>query len=57
MNYYEVALLKSPLQPLTYQSEMVIEKGTKVTVHLKNRKQQSDAVMIKKVEKPDFCMQ
>ena len=57
MNYYEVALLKSPLQPLTYQSEMVIEKGPKVTVHIKNRKQQSDAVMIKKVEKPDFCMQ
>ena len=27
MNYYEVAILKSPLQNLTYQSEEIIENG------------------------------
>ncbi|MGM0518301.1 MAG: primosomal protein N' [Campylobacterota bacterium] len=54
MNYYQVALLKSPLEPLTYQSEDIIDIGTKVLVKLRNRKNLSDAVVIKEVEKPTF---
>ena len=37
MYFYEVAILKSPLNNLTYQSEKKIEK-TKVLVKLRNRK-------------------
>ena len=47
MFYYELALLKSPLNNLTYQSEEKIEAGTKVDVKLRNRKALSDAVIIK----------
>ncbi|MAC84691.1 MAG: primosomal protein N' [Arcobacter sp.] len=54
MFYYEVALLKSPLNPLTYQSEKEIQVGTKVAVKLRNRKALSDAVVVKVVEKPEF---
>ena len=54
MNYYEVSLLKSPLEPLTYQSDEDIKVGTKVLVQLRNRKKLTDAVIIKKVEKPKF---
>ena len=54
MNYYEVALLKSPLEPLTYQSNNRIDKGTKVLVKLRNRKNLCDAVILKEVEKPSF---
>ncbi|PLY07528.1 MAG: primosomal protein N' [Arcobacter sp.] len=54
MNYYEVSLLKSPLSPLTYQSEEDIELGTKVLVKLRYRKKLSEAVVVKKVEKPSF---
>ena len=56
--YYEVSFLKSPLNPLTYEYEIEIPIGTKVFVKLRNRKKLSDAVIIKKVEKPDFkCTQ
>ncbi|RXJ88901.1 primosomal protein N' [Arcobacter sp. CECT 8983] len=54
MNYYEVSLLKSPLEPLTFQYEEELELGTKVEVPLRNRKNYSDAVVVKKVEKPSF---
>ncbi|MFY9106192.1 primosomal protein N' [Aliarcobacter cryaerophilus] len=54
MNYYEVAILKSPLQNLTYQSEEIIENGFLVEVILANRKNSNLAVVIKKVDKPDF---
>lgn len=54
MNYYEVAILKSPLNSLTYQSEESIEVGTKVLISLRNRKNLDDAVVVKSVEKPDF---
>jgi primosomal protein N' (replication factor Y) len=54
VNYYELALLKSPLNPLTYESENSIELGIKVLVKLRNRKSLSEAVVIKKVEKPEF---
>ncbi|QKJ22819.1 primosomal protein N' [Poseidonibacter lekithochrous] len=54
MLYYELALLKSPLANLTYQSETQIEIGTKVQVKLQRRKNLNDAVVIKEVEKPSF---
>lgn len=54
MFYYELALLKSPLANLTYQSETQIEIGTKVQVKLQRRKNLNDAVVIKEVEKPSF---
>ncbi len=54
MNYYEVSLLKSPLNPLTYQSEEEINIGSKILVPLARRKNSLDAVVIKKVDKPKF---
>ena len=54
MFYYELALLKSPLNNLTYQSEESIKLGTKVGVTLGNRKVINEAVVIKEVEKPTF---
>lgn len=54
MNYYELAILKSPLDNLTYQSEEELEIGTLVEVILANRKNLNQAVVIKKVEKPEF---
>lgn len=54
MNYYEVALLKSPLQNLTYSSESEIAIGQEIGVKLRHRKSLSPAVVIKNVEKPSF---
>lgn len=54
MNYYEVALLKSPLSNLTYSSQSVLELGLEVLVKLRNRKSLSNAVIIKEVIKPSF---
>lgn len=54
MYYYELALLKSPLNNLTYQSEVDLDLGSKVKVKLQRRKVLNDAVVIKKVEKPSF---
>ena len=54
MFYYEVALLKSPLNNLTFQSEEKIDIGSKVFIKLRNRKVLDEAVIIKEVEKPTF---
>ncbi|MFW3345225.1 primosomal protein N' [Aliarcobacter butzleri] len=54
MYFYELALLKSPLENLTFQSEEEIKIGTKVLIKLKQRKALDEAVIIKIVEKPDF---
>ncbi len=54
MNYYEVAILKSPLSFLTYESQEDLNIGDKVLVSLRNRKNLCDAVIIKEVEKPTF---
>lgn len=54
MFYYEVALLRSPLNPLTYQNEEEIKLGTKVAVKLRNRKNLTYGVIVKKVEEPKF---
>lgn len=54
MYYYELALLKSPLNNLTFQSEEKIVLGKKVLIKLKQRKNLDEAVVIKEVEKPTF---
>lgn len=54
MYYYELALLKSPLNNLTFQSEEKITLGKKVLIKLKQRKNLDEAVVIKEVEKPTF---
>ncbi|MCG3669136.1 primosomal protein N' [Aliarcobacter butzleri] len=54
MYFYELSLLKSPLENLTFQSEEEIKIGTKVLIKLKQRKALDEAVIVKIVEKPDF---
>jgi primosomal protein N' (replication factor Y) len=54
MNYYEVVLLKSPLNRLTYSSSQDIELFTKVLIPLRGRKTSTEAVVIKKVPKPEY---
>lgn len=54
MFYYELALLKSPLDKLTYQSEQELQRGLLVNVKLQNRKVLNEAVIINEVEKPTF---
>ncbi|MDN5054688.1 primosomal protein N' [Aliarcobacter butzleri] len=54
MYFYELTLLKSPLENLTFQSEKEIKIGTKVLIKLKQRKALDEAVIVKIVEKPDF---
>jgi len=54
MNFYEVAILKSPLQNLIYQSKENIDIGSKALVQLANRKNLIEAVIVKQVEKPEF---
>ena len=55
MYYYELALLKSPLNPLTFQSETKLNIGHLVKIGLRNRKKLDNAVVVKKVEeKPSF---
>ncbi|RLA79426.1 MAG: primosomal protein N' [Epsilonproteobacteria bacterium] len=54
MTYYEVALLNSPLAPLTYQSDQIIEVGVQVEVKLANRKKLLFGVIVKIVDKPSF---
>ena len=54
MFFYNVALLNSPLEPLTYQNEEEIKIGTLVEVSLQRRVKLQKAVIIKEVEKPSF---
>lgn len=54
MHYYEIALLKSPLEPLTFQSELELKIGILVEVKLQNRTKYSQGVVVKRVEKPSF---
>lgn len=54
MNYYELAILKSPLQNLTYKSKEKIALGSKVLVSLARRKNFVEAVIVNEVPKPDF---
>lgn len=52
--FYEVALLKSPLESLTYQTNRAIELGQLILVSLGKRKTLNNAVVVKEVEKPEF---
>ena len=52
MNYYQIALLGSPLEPLTYQNSQNIDIGTVVLVNVRNR--QSSGVVVETTSKPDF---
>ena len=54
MNYYEIAVLKSPLTPLTYQSEESLALGSVVEITIQNRKKIQLGIVVKEVEKPDF---
>ena len=54
MNFYKLAILKSPLGTFTYQSEDSIDIGVKVMVQLANRKNYVEAVVLQSVEKPEF---
>ncbi len=55
LNYYEIALLNSPLEPLTYQYQDDLEIGLKVEVKIKNRKKELFGVIINKTDiKPTY---
>ena len=54
MYFYEIALLKSPIEPLTFQSTKEIKIGTLVEIKLRNRTKLQNGVVIKEVEKPSF---
>ena len=54
MFFYNVALLNSPLEPLTYQSVEDIKIGTLIEVSLQRRVKLQKAVILKKVDKPSF---
>lgn len=52
MNYFQVSLIGSPLEPLTYHFQKDIRIGTKVNVAVQSRV--VFGVVIAKSEKPDF---
>ncbi|MEA3371381.1 MAG: primosomal protein N', partial [Campylobacterota bacterium] len=52
MNYYNIALLGSPLEPFSYHSSKIIHIGTKVSVKVKNRT--VGGVVIASCKKPEF---
>ncbi|AFL68952.1 primosomal protein N' [Sulfurospirillum barnesii] len=53
MHYYLVSLLKSPLSPLTYCSDAILEAGFVVEIPLSKRIVQG--VVLERVEKPSFA--
>ena len=53
MYYYHVAILGSPLEPLTYYSPKEISSNRKVTVPFRN--QNVSGCIVKEVEKPSFA--
>ncbi len=52
MYFYEIALLGSPLEPLTYASSRPLKIGAVVTAEVRNRTVQG--VAVKEVAQPDF---
>lgn len=52
MHYYLIALLKSPLAPLTYASSTLLSSGSLVQIALNKRDVQG--VVLEEVSKPDF---
>jgi primosomal protein N' (replication factor Y) (superfamily II helicase) len=54
MYYYDISLLNSPLDTLTYQSLKELQIGTLVEVSLQKRVKLLKAIIIKKVSQPTF---
>ena len=54
MFFYEVSILNTPLDNLTYQSEDDLKVGLLVEVSLQRRNKLLNAVIVKKVDKPSF---
>lgn len=52
MYFYEVAILSSPLSPLTYHFESSLKNGTLVNVIVRNR--ELKAIIVSECKKPDF---
>ena len=52
MHFYSIALLGSPLEPLTYHSTVSLSSGTKVSVTLSSR--EMEGVVLLEVQKPEF---
>ena len=52
MNYYKVAVLSSPLEPLTYSYEEDLKVGESVKIKLRNK--QKEGVVVEKTTRPDF---
>ncbi len=52
MSFFELALLNTPLSPLTYACDLPLEKGQIVAVTLQSR--QCLAVVLEKVDEPPF---
>ncbi len=52
MNYYKIVPLSSPLEPLTYQSDIELENGSIVTIVLNSR--ELKGVVLASCEKPEF---
>ncbi len=50
--YYLVSILKSPLSPLTYESEYELKPGNIVEITLNNK--EKNGVVISKTSRPDF---
>ena len=50
--YYHIAIIGSPLSPLTYQSEKIIKTGSLVEVNLRNKLVQG--IIYSQCEKPQF---
>ena len=55
MYFYRIALLGSPLEPLTYHCQNPVIIGTEVEITLSNRS--LNGVIMEKSEKPDFLTQ
>ncbi len=53
MHYYLVAILGSPLEPLTYHDEEKLQKGCLVTVRLHGRSKKG--VVVEEVKRPAFA--
>ncbi len=50
--YYNIAILSSPLSPLTYKSDTKLQIGHQVLVLLRNR--ETIGVIVEEIEQPDF---
>ena len=56
MNYYNIALINSPIEPFTYENQKIIDIGTKVSIQLRNRI--VNGVIISTCGKPPFeCLE